>query len=194
MMAIEQFEGVVSEFKRAGAGGAPLLTFWLLAGDGAKAYVEARQDQALRDGDRVIVTGERDSQGTLAATAIRALKAPPNPEPIQWGPVMGCSLASALICLAVSWFIASGSVKPAHPAAGNSVGSTIAGALAASLVAGIVEALLMLLLYFVLSFVTSIILTTLFVSYRRVRHAVLASVISLPISWLFLMLVSKAVR
>lgn len=188
-MANERFVGVVTEFKRDTAG----VTFWLVADNGARAYVESHEDRSLRNGERVAVTGERDSQGTLSATIVQALSTPQDPgtQAVQWGRVFGCSLISALICLALSWSMASHSVKPPHGVHGKSVGSVVVGNAASIFAAGIVEALFMLFLYFVLSFVTSIALTALLVSYRRMLHAALACVISVPISLFFIIVVSK---
>ena len=176
MAATDRFEGTVSELARNGAGQDVVLTFWLVADNGNRALVESRQDRPLHDGDRVEVVGERDSQGTLAAADIRNLKTAPVPgaQPLQWGRVFLCSLLAAVICSALALALGSSILKNA------TWGSLIA------------YIIFVPLAYFALSFVCSIVLTGVLTSYRRGKHALIAALISLPISWAFLLLAEKA--
>jgi hypothetical protein len=178
-MASERFEGIVNELERSGAGQEVLMTFWLVADDGTRALVEARRDRPLRNGDRVEVFGERDSQGTLAATSIQNPKKAPDSrvQPLQWGRIVLSSVLSALISAAVAFSL------PYLFSTPKSVGQAFSDIFAAVIFIPI--------LYFGLSLVCSMVLTSIMVSYRRLAHALIAAPISMPIFFIFLWLLVK---
>ncbi|SPE38481.1 hypothetical protein SBA3_290012 [Candidatus Sulfopaludibacter sp. SbA3] len=166
-MASEPFEGIVSELERSGAGDGAVSTFWLIADNGTRAFVEFHRDLPLRNGDRVEVTGERDSQGTLQGTSIRDVRVAAKPDPVkalEWRRLMLSVVVSPLI----------GGL--AEFSRGKGPGLEIIG---------------QIILYFPVSFFACLILTNLLVNYRRAIHTVISAALVLPVAFLFLVIGDK---
>jgi hypothetical protein len=106
MAAENAVRGVARDLARAQEDGRMTLRFWLYLTDGRKIPVEAHWDEAaLQDNDMVEVTGASDAEGTIQATALRKIAAPPKPpEPqpsIRWLMV----LLAAVLGRVLSWAI-----------------------------------------------------------------------------------------
>jgi hypothetical protein len=186
-MASERFEGIVNELGRTGAGQEAVITFWLVAGDGTRALVETREDRPLRNGDRIEVFGERDSQGTLAATSVLDWKAPDSrAQPLQWGRILLSSVLSALISFGVA--LAFGYLLPdmfSHISFDRGLFRAINQ--------GVIRFLLVMFVlfpavFFVFPSVCAMAVTSKMVSYRRGPQALIAALISLPIYLIFMSL------
>jgi hypothetical protein len=98
--------GVARDLVRAQEDGRMTLQFWLYLTDGRKIPVEAHWDEALQDNDMVEVTGASDSQGTIQATALRKIAAPPKPpEPkpsIRWLMVLLATVLGRILSWAIT--------------------------------------------------------------------------------------------
>ena len=151
--------------------------------NGFEGIVNELERAGARQEVVIMVFGERDSRSTLAATSIEERKAPDSQvQPLQWGCIISSSILSALTSAAVALAFAylEPDMFPKSISFSQGVNRFF-----------LVLFFLLPAVYLGFPLVCSIAVTCKMVSYRRRTHALIAALISLPIFFIFISLLSN---